>query len=134
MRAIGAPPEADLTTVASGDLAGLSMPILVAAATWEQFDEFVWEQALFCSEVRRYRHLGDMGLDEGKILLLLPGYEHDEQTADAVDLWVNHEDRYTAQLDSPQPGITKGSAVIGRSILLMAAAAGAALCVWAIFY
>lgn len=108
MRAIGTPPEADLRAVANHDFSRLAPPLLIAAATRAQFDEFVWRQALVCSEVRRFREMRHHRRHpEGKILILLPGYHRDFQTAAAVDWWVNDQDRYTVQLDAPRPLITR---------------------------
>jgi len=129
MRTIGCPPEADLTAVANGDLSALSQPILVAAASAAQYEEFIWEEALLCTEVRRFRAYPPAPCAEGKILLLLPGYDYDAKTNHAVDRWVNQEDRYTVQLNSPRSCIETDMARTRRSIALMVAAV-LALCLW----
>lgn len=108
MRAIGTPPECALRDVANGDFRGMSLPLLVAAASSSQFEEFIWREALICCEVRRFRDpLFHGNHPENKILLLLPGCHADPRTSAAVDWWVNHEDRYTVQLTSPRPAIEK---------------------------
>ncbi|MEO5712587.1 MAG: hypothetical protein ABIT37_03790 [Luteolibacter sp.] len=93
-------PEADLVAVADRDFSGLSHPILVACYSDEQFEDFVWEEALFCSEVRRFR--GPIKKQpvppEGKILLLLPGWDMDPKTKAAVDDWIFVQDRYTCNV------------------------------------
>lgn len=133
MRAIGAAPETDLTAVADGDFSGMATPLLVAAGSRSQFDEFVWEEALMCSEVRRFREVSHHRKHpEGKILLLLPGYHADAQTAAAVEWWVNGEDRYTVQLNGPRPCIERDERETRRALWLMALAAAAAV-MWVIW-
>jgi len=133
MRAIGTPPEADLLAVAGRDFANLTRPILVAAATAEQFDDFVWEEALICSEVRRFRRIEELrGCPEEKILLVLPGYYHDAKTAAAVEWWVDAEDRYTVHLDHPLPCLKEHQRHTRRALWLMSAAV-LAVCVWVMF-
>jgi hypothetical protein len=102
-------PEADLNNVARGDFSGMQSPILIAAATLEQFDEFVFSNGLTCSQVRRFRDYRDhQTAPVGKILIKLPFYYDDDATAAAVEKWVNDE-RWTVQLDEPFPMILRPS-------------------------
>jgi hypothetical protein len=99
--------EADLNDVAKGDFSQLSAPILVAAATLEQFDEFVFSNGLSCSEVRRFRsYHRERTQPAGKILIQLPFYYDDPNTAEAVEQWVNDE-RWTVHVDEPLPMIMR---------------------------
>jgi hypothetical protein len=78
-------PEADLNNVARGDFAGLQDPIIIAAATQEQFDEFVFMNGLVCSQVRRFCDYQDYRTAPmNKILILLPFHYDHEPTAAAV--------------------------------------------------
>lgn len=95
--------EADLNAVANGDFNELSLPILVAAATLEQFEEFVFSNGLTFAECRRFRTYGRHDdSPDSKILLLLPYYHEDPTTDEAVEQWVV-ADRYTVALDEPRP-------------------------------
>lgn len=106
MKTIATPPEADLHAVARGDFSRLAAPLLIAAGSSSQYDEFLWSEGLLHAEARRFREPAHhRGHPENKILLVLPGYELDAKTAGAVEWWVAHEDRYTAQLDRPRPAI-----------------------------
>jgi hypothetical protein len=99
-------PEADLGNVADCDFSNLASPILVAAATREQFDRFVFRNGLTCSEVRRFREFAPHVQDPpGKILVILPMAYQDDATEKAITAWVD-ADRYTVNLDAPWP---KGS-------------------------
>jgi hypothetical protein len=133
MRTIATPPEVDLTTVAKGDFSKLSQPLIIAAASRDQFDAFLWREALICHEVRRFRDPSHHRCHpENKILLLLPGYEIDPKTAGAVEWWVNQEDRYTVQLNRPEPTFEEDGVVTKRSMILMSVAM-IALFAWLIF-
>ena len=97
-------PEADMVAVANGDFSGLSQPLIVAAYDEEQFREFVWREALFCSDVKRFRKSSTtQGHADHKVLLLLPGWDMDPITRDAVNDWIFVKDRYTCQLRNPYP-------------------------------
>lgn len=104
-------PEADLTTVAEGDFSRLSMPLLVAAASKKQLEDFVFRNGLMCTEVRRFQAVGSIcaNLPAGKILLLLPQYHLDPATEEAVEWWVDGEDRYTVELPGPLPALSAKS-------------------------
>lgn len=98
-------PEADLLTVADHDFSGLCSPILVACRDQEQLDEFIFREGLMCSEVRRFRHgrYNPSAYPKNKILILLPDWQDHFPTSELVHRWVNIEDRYTVQLNSPKP-------------------------------
>lgn len=123
--------EADKVAVANGDFSGLSMPILVACHDEDQLQEFIWRVGLVCSEVMRYRAGFRLWsgsavhtLPENKILLLLPGWDEDFATREAVDLWVHGLDRHTVELRSPRP-LSKGKRNLAGLLLILAA-------VWAV--
>ena len=98
-------PEAELRAVANHDFRRLSPPILVACKDQEQFQEFTFREGLMCSEVRRFpsRRLCIDAYPPGKILILLPSWHEHPRTSEAVNLWVNRDDRYTVALRSPHP-------------------------------
>jgi hypothetical protein len=98
------PPEAPLHQIASGDFSGMGHPILVAAECSKQLADFVFEEALFCSEVRRLKgHPSDLAIHPpGKVLILLPGWHEDPATSRLVHAWVRKE-RFTVALNSPVP-------------------------------
>lgn len=96
-------PEAPLHRVAQGDYRHMRQPLLIAAETPDQFQEFAWQQGLLTAELRRFegspRKFADCPRD--KILILLPGWEDHPPTFALVQWWVNDQDRYTVQLDAP---------------------------------
>ena len=99
--------ETDMDNVARGNFAGLTMPILVAAATQEQFEAFVSQNGLTCSEVRRFRTFEYHDSEPlNKIIILLPFHYDDPTTERAVAKWVD-ADRYTVHLGQPVPMIMK---------------------------
>ena len=95
--------------VANHDFSGLSMPILVACYSKEQFEDFVFREGLMCSEVRRLKGKREdfKHLPENKILLLLPGWDRNPPTKDLADWWIFMQDRYTCYLRAPRPVIDK---------------------------
>jgi hypothetical protein len=106
---LAAVPESPLDLVARGDFSKLSLPILVAAMTAADVDAFRERHGLLAFEVRRYREpmcykwlkdaIGrDIDLLEGRVLLLLPGWDEDPSTCQAVLHWVR-SDRYTVEMD-----------------------------------
>jgi len=98
-------PEALLDRVAVGDFGELKWPILVAARSRLQYEEFVYKNGLLCCEVRRFFGRAEFfaGSDPGKILLLLPDCQDDAATGELVRWWVEDEDRYTVQIDTISP-------------------------------
>ena len=89
-------PEASIAAVLSGNLSGLSEPLLIAAASYEQYDQFVWREGLVCTEARRFREPSSRHSPyrDDKILLILPGYENDAKTAVAVARWIEEHRHY----------------------------------------
>ena len=100
-------PEAPLAEIASGNLSAMSSPILIAAATLEQFEEFVFSNGLSCVECRRFRNYSrHQACRPDKVLILLPFFYDDPETDAAVDEWVE-ADRYTVRMDEPMPLIVR---------------------------
>lgn len=133
METIATPPEADLRTIAAGDFSALSTPILVAAASMKQFNQFIWNEGLICSHVHRFQKVSDLWtaqFPENKILLLLPGYHADAATYQAVTLWVDACDRYTVELLSPWPDQFKPGRAGFLRFALAASILIAALMAW----
>lgn len=122
-------PEAPLLEIASGNFANMSAPILIAAATLEQFEEFVFSNGLCCSECRRFR--GYKRFEQcapNKVLILLPFFYDDPETDDAVEDWVDAE-RYTCHMDEPIPLIVR-SVYFWMFVLIVIAATWAAAIWW----
>lgn len=133
MRTISTKPETSMLEVADGDFSGLSQPLLVAAGTRKQFEDFMWENALVCSECRRVsNYMRPMDFPENKIMILLPGCETHLETAGVVERWVDQEDRYTVQLDYPRPCIEKDQRETWMVMCMIALAVGAVFA-WLIF-
>lgn len=119
-------PEAPFAAVVRGDFSGLSTPILVAAYSEKQFEQFVYQNGLLCSEVRRFQGYQARLTEwpENKVLLLLPGWSQCSRAAEAVLHWVNVQDRHTCQLTGPKPHIY-GSKSKARPRLLKIASVAA---------
>ena len=116
MRARVHGPETRMARVAGGDFSDLTWPILVAAKSRHQLDEFIYQNGLLCCEVRRF--LGRPDFFErsapDKILLLLPDCQADPATKVLVRWWVEDLDRYTVQIDSLNPWLMGRAGVCVR--------------------
>ncbi len=122
-------PEAAHARLVRGDFSRLSLPILVAAESQKQLEEFCWKHALIAEEVRRFQGYQERfnTYPENKVLLLLPGWSHSARTAEAVCHWVNVEDRHTCQLTHPAPSFKRRKPPGFLSLFIKAAATAAVL-------
>jgi hypothetical protein len=114
-------PEAPHARLVRGDFSKLSHPILVAAESEKQLDHFIALHAFIPSEIHRFQGYQERfnTHPENKVLLLLPGWSHHSRTAEAVDYWVNVQDRHTCQLTAPPPSFRRHRGAPESAGLLM---------------